>query len=252
MAIELSKLSLVLPEGCTISKEAALSQDDKSVVEVEVTFGPEPVVNGVIGVKYDKEYKSVGFTTVKYPGLVSWGSKSILGFVANKVSRTTAVFDAEIDLSLVDFKFPAGWLIQGKKLSEDKKTIAVTFLTPDEARTKDKLVLVYKGEEHVYEADVTKVPNVFLSITAGAESYPVGKEFELSFNYREPVGLEDKPNQITCTEGLKQVTAEPEIHGTKMFYRFVGEKPGQHTVTATAYEGKPGQQIGRMLKITIV
>lgn len=251
MSIELSKIKLVLPKGCTISKEAAADPADDHVVKVEVTFGAEPV-KGVIGVFYEGDYGSASVESIKYPKLLEWGLKDTKGFIAGMLGTTLAKFDSEIDMNLVSFEFPQGWIFKNKQLGADKKSIHVTFMTPDEVRTADKLILNYKGEKHEYVVKVDKPKNTFLGLQAQAEVYPKGKEFEVEFMYAYPVGEADKPTDITCSDGLKLVSNEPSsIQGTKMYYRFVGETAGEKTITATAYLGIPGQQIGRMMKIRI-
>lgn len=246
MAIELSKLNIVVPEGFTISKEPAL---EGNKVTLEVTSATE--ATGVLLAKYDGDSEAITIASRKYAKLVEFGSKSVLGLRAATRSKVAAKFDSAVDMTLTSIELPLGWSLVGKALSGDAKTIVFEVLTPNEARKQDVLTLTYRGEVTEYKVDVLKFDNSFMSISTKASVYNIGTEFDVELTYFNDIRDEDLPTVITPSEGLKLVTKSPEVVGKKAYYTFVGEKAGQQTVTMIAYKGDKQNQAARMCKVTI-
>ena len=246
MAIELSKLNIVLPEGFSVTKEPAI-EDNK--VTLEVTGNAE--AEGILLAKYDGDSESISIASRKYAKLVEFGNKNIHGLRAGIKYIVTAKFDSVVDPTLVSIKLPAGWALTGKTLSEDKLVVQFELLTPSESRDQDTLVLEYRGETSEYKVDVIDAPNTFTAMTTKASVYSLGKEFEVELTYTKDITDKDLPTEITPSAGLKLVSNTPEVVGKKAYYKFVGEKTGEQSIIMIAYKGDKHNQAARVCKVTI-
>lgn len=246
MAIELSKLNVVVPEGFTISKEPAIEGDK---VKLEITSDVE--VKGIILAKYDGDSESISIASRKFAKLVEFGNKDIHGLKAGFKYVIPAKFDSVVDPTLTGLKLPLGWALTNKTLSEDGLIVNFEVLTPNEAREQDVLTLTYRGETSDYTLNVIKSANMFMSVKTKASVYEIGREFEVELSYSNYITDEDLPTEITPSEGLKLVSNTPEVVGKKAYYTFVGETSGEKTVTMVAYKGDKQNQAARMCKVTI-
>lgn len=250
MSIDLKKLKVVLPEGCTVTAEATLVPGSDNVAELEITVGSEPIKNGLLTVKFEGDQDTTSFSTVKYPVLVSFGKESIKGFTAGTKAVIPAVFDAVIDPTLATIVLPTGWKSVQKAVSEDEKTVFFTVMVSKTPVEKATLKLLYKGAETEYSVKVIPNLNSFNTVTASATRYPKGKEFEIECTYKFDVTEEDIP-EVTPSAGLKLVDTKPAINGRKAYYRLVGTAAGSQNVTVVAYKGDKDRQAARMIKLEI-